>query len=213
MTTMNGGLDFFNELERLDSWCSGRKLTDEQNVVYWQTLGHIPHRAFKDIISRRLKSTRPNAPMPSPDDLLSDWNIWRQEHPSFVVSEEREAEPCRECGGSGLFHPYTREVKWMDKSSGERRTWWSQTVVGCPHCSNYTRFLPKRALRMSKREIAEAGWHMEDPNKATATSRGVLVKDVKSLAKKAIKEMPTMAPVDEEARRLELIEQALRLMG
>lgn len=136
---------FFEEIARLEKWT--KPLKDEQRLILYEELKHIPHEALKDIVGELIHSLRPNSPFPSIADLKEAWIAWKASHPE-KIAREYEEEACSECGGKGYF-----EVVYEVVPSRFGTVEYT-TMLPCAKCRNWKKIWGQKPKKLwTKAEI------------------------------------------------------------
>ena len=94
--------DFYNGIRTLGDWF-GKKLTDTQQDIIFKSVKFIPDRAWGEMVERYTKKQKPMpSNFPTPEDIINQWYIWRNENPE-LTAKEIEPVPCDDCLSRGLL--------------------------------------------------------------------------------------------------------------
>jgi len=119
--------DFYNGIKTLYDWFN-KQLTDTQEDIIYHTIKFIPDKAWNDIVERYTKKFKPMpSQFPTPEDIVSQWYVWRKENPEFIQKSFEPTE-CDECYGKGLvWYKYLYEPLQMVYEGSVR----------CSQCDNW----------------------------------------------------------------------------
>jgi len=94
--------DFYGGIKTLSDWF-GKKITDTQADIIFESVKHIPIKAWSDIVEKYTKRFKPNpSNFPTPEDINNSWYQWRGANPESVAKSFTQTD-CSECFGRGLL--------------------------------------------------------------------------------------------------------------
>jgi len=154
-------------LKKLANWCH-RTVGPEQLEIWYERIGHIPNEAWNDIIKKIIDRTKPNSPLPSPEEIRSAYSLWLQDHP-LKKAIEFERQDCDECDGDGCITAWyeDEDIKGFFLDDEPRQIWYKK-YLPCAKCDNWKRQFPVQGAlapkrRWTKDEIVEAGMYLQSP--------------------------------------------------